>query len=208
MLLLSGGIDSPVAGHLMQKRGLRLRGVYFHAFPYTGDGAKDKAIRLAKILAKRQGPFELNVVPFTRVQEQFRDHAEAKLLVVLYRRAMVRIAGMLAKQHGIRALVTGESLGQVASQTLHNLQAIEDAAPLPILRPLIGMDKSDIIDIAKQIGTFDISILPHDDCCSLFVPRHPETHASLKYVWRTESKIEWKSVVEAAAEETETIDIG
>lgn len=207
MLLLSGGIDSPVAGHLMQRRGLKLRAVYFHAFPYTGDGAKDKVIRLAEVLAKRQGPLALNVVPFTKVQEMFRDQAEAKLLVVLYRRAMMRIAAMLAKKHRIIGLVTGESLGQVASQTLHNLQAIEDAAPIPILRPLIGMDKLDIINIAKQIGSYDISILPHDDCCSLFVPRHPETHAGLKFVWRTESKIDWRPVVEEAAENTEIIQV-
>ncbi len=208
LLLLSGGIDSPVAGHFMQKRGLELDAVYYHAFPYTGDGAKDKVIRLAKILARRQKSFRLHIVPFTKVQEMFRDEAEAKLLVILYRRAMVRIAGMIAKAEKVRCLVTGESLGQVASQTIYNLAAIEDASSIPILRPLVGLDKAEIIDVAKKIDSFDISILPHDDCCSLFVPRHPETHASLKYVWRSESKIGWQAETEAAFDNVETLDIG
>lgn len=207
LLLLSGGIDSPVAGHLMQKRGLNLEAVYYHAFPYTGDGAKDKVIRLARVLAERQQALNLHVVPFTKVQELFRDTAEPKLLVILYRRAMVRIAGMIAKARHQRTLVTGESLGQVASQTLHNLAAIEDAAPLPILRPLIGLDKSEIIDISRQINTFDISTLPHEDCCSLFVPKHPETHASLKHVWKTEARIDWQAVIDEAFENTETLSL-
>jgi thiamine biosynthesis protein ThiI len=205
LLLLSGGIDSPVAGHLMQRRGLELHGIYFHAFPYTGDGAKDKVVRLAKILARRQKNFHLHVVPFTKVQETFRDSAEAKLLVVLYRRAMMRIASMTAEKHKLKCLITGESLGQVASQTIQNLTAIEDAAQLPVLRPLIGQDKADIVTIARQIESFDISILPHDDCCSLFVPRHPETHASLKYVLRSESHADWRPVLQDAFENIETI---
>ncbi len=205
LLLLSGGIDSPVAGHLMQRRGLELHGIYYHAFPYTGDGAKDKVVRLAKVLARRQKNFHLHVVPFTKVQETFRDSAEAKLLVVLYRRAMMRIASMTAEKHKLKCLITGESLGQVASQTIQNLSAIEDAAGLPVLRPLIGHDKSDIVTIARQIETFDISVLPHDDCCSLFVPRHPETHASLKYVLRSESRADWRPVLEEAFEHIETI---
>jgi thiamine biosynthesis protein ThiI len=207
LLLLSGGIDSPAAGHLMQRRGLELSGIYFHAFPYTGDGAKDKVIRLAEVLARRQKSFHLHVVPFTKVQERFRDGADAKLLVVLYRRAMMRIASMTAEKHKLQCLITGESLGQVASQTIQNLQAIEDAARLPVLRPLIGLDKSDIVAIARKIETFDISILPHDDCCSLFVPRHPETHASLKYVLRSESHTEWQPALEEAFENIETIVI-
>ena len=205
LLLLSGGIDSPVAGHLMQRRGLALHGIYFHAFPYTGDGAKDKVLRLAEVLARRQKGFHLHVVPFTKVQETFRDGAEAKLLVLLYRRAMMRIASMTAEKHKHRCLITGESLGQVASQTIQNLHAIEDAARLPILRPLIGFDKADIIDWAKRIETFDISILPHDDCCSLFVPKHPETQASLKYVLRSEAKAEWQAPLQEAFEGIETI---
>lgn len=205
LLLLSGGIDSPVAGHLMQKRGLDLHGIYFHSFPYTGDGAKDKVVRLAKVLAERQKGFHLHAVPFTKVQEIFRDSADAKLLVVLYRRAMMRIASMVAEKHKLKCLITGESLGQVASQTIQNLTAVEDAAGLPVLRPLIGFDKSDIISIARKIETFDISILPHDDCCSLFVPRHPETHASLKYVLRSESRADWRAAVEEAFNNIETI---
>ncbi len=205
LLLLSGGIDSPAAGHLMQKRGLSLDGVYFHSFPYTGDGAKDKAVRLAEILAKRQEKFNLHIVPFTKVQETFRDGADPKLLVILYRRAMVRIASLLAEKHKHKCLITGESLGQVASQTIQNLAAIEDASQYPILRPLIGFDKPEIISIAKRIGSFDISVLPHDDCCSLFVPKHPETHASLKYVFRAEAKLDWRAAIEDAVEQTQTI---
>jgi thiamine biosynthesis protein ThiI len=205
LLLLSGGIDSPVAGHLMQKRGLKLHGVYFHAFPYTGDGAKDKVARLAEVLAKRQNSFHLHVVPFTKVQETFRDSADPRLLVVLYRRAMMRIGSLIAEKHKLKCLITGESLGQVASQTIENLGAIADAASFPVLRPLIGFDKHEIISIAHRIGTFDISILPHDDCCSLFVPRHPETHAKQKYVERAESRTDWQDAVEEAFQNIETI---
>ncbi|MDJ0765477.1 MAG: tRNA uracil 4-sulfurtransferase ThiI [Myxococcota bacterium] len=205
LLLLSGGIDSPVAGHLMQKRGLALSAVYFHSFPYTGDGARDKVVRLATVLAQRQKELPLFVVPFARIQELLRDHAEAKYLVLLYRRAMMRIAGAIAHQRGIHTLITGESLGQVASQTLANLAAIEDAADLPILRPLIGYDKAEAIALAKKIGTYDISIAPHDDCCSLFVPKHPETRAKLKYIRAAEAAIDWGSHIEEAIEQAQMV---
>lgn len=200
VLLLSGGIDSPVAGHLMQKRGVELIPVYFHSFPYTSDGAMDKVIQLARVLSSRQQTTRIYTVPFTAVQELFRDGADPRFLVILYRRAMIRIAEMLAQREKVQGLITGESLGQVASQTLANLAAIEDAATMPILRPLIGLDKAETITLAKRIGTYDISILPHDDCCSLFVPKHPETKASIKHLRSVESRIDWASHIQTAFE--------
>lgn len=207
LLLLSGGIDSPVAGHLMQKRGISLDAVYFHAFPYTSDAAKDKVIQLARVLSRQQKRFNLHVVPFTEVQEMMRDTVDPRFLVIFYRRAMIRIAEMIAAKIGHPALVTGESLGQVASQTVPNMAAIEDAATVPILRPLVAFDKSEIIDIARKIGTFDISVLPHDDCCSLFVPKHPETKAKLAVVQKMEVEVEWRPAVEAVFSHTETISL-
>jgi tRNA uracil 4-sulfurtransferase len=207
LLLLSGGIDSPVAGHMMQKRGLELGCVYFHSYPYTSDGAKDKVIQLAKILARNQRKLQLAIVPFTKLQECFRDGADAKLLVILYRRAMLRIAEKLAVERRIRGLVTGESLGQVASQTLPNIAAIEDAIAMPVLRPLIGFDKSEVIELAKKINSYEISILPHDDCCSLFVPRHPETKANINYVRAVESRMEWHFAMEEAIENIEYVEL-
>jgi thiamine biosynthesis protein ThiI len=199
LLLLSGGIDSPVAGHLMQKRGVELSAVYFHAPPYTGDGARDKVADLARVLARRQERLRLWVVPFTRVQEACRDGADPAWLVLLYRRAMVRIAGRLAARERAGVLITGESLGQVASQTMANLATVEDAAPVPILRPLIGFDKAETIELARLIGTFDISIRPHQDCCTLFVPAHPETKGNPARAAKLESRLDLEPLLDEAA---------
>jgi tRNA uracil 4-sulfurtransferase len=204
-LLLSGGIDSPVAGHLLQKRGLELACVYFHAYPYTGDGARDKVVDLARVLAARQGGLPLFVVPFAKIQERLRDGADPAYLVILYRRAMVRIAERIAAAEKIRALATGESLGQVASQTLANLAAIESAATLPILRPLVGFDKAETIELARRIGTYDISIRAHDDCCTLFVPRHPETKGSAARAERLEGPVELGPLLDEAAANAEKL---
>lgn len=190
MLLLSGGIDSPVAGHMMQKRGLELEATYFHAFPYTGDGARKKVEDLARVLAARQSSLRLNVIQFAAIQEAFRDGADPSYLVLLYRRAMIRIAARLAEDRRIRAIATGESLGQVASQTLANMATVEAASPLPVLRPLIGFDKQETIDLARKIGTFDISIQPHDDCCTLFVPKHPQTRGLAHKARSMEDRVE------------------
>lgn len=198
MLLLSGGIDSPVAGHLIQKRGAVLDAVYFDAFPYTGPGARQKAVDLARRLAEAQGPLHLHVVPFALVQERLRDHAPADHLVLLYRRAMIRIAERLADKTGARGLATGESLGQVASQTLENLAVIDEVADLPILRPLISFDKSETIALARRIGTYDISIRSHADCCSLFVAKHPATRARPERVRGYEAAAEMGPSLEAA----------
>jgi len=207
LLLLSGGIDSPVAGHLMQKRGVELAAVYFHAPPHTGDGARDKAVDLARVLARRQQRLPLLVVPFTAIQERLRDGGASSWLVLLYRRAMVRIACRLAARERAGVLVTGESLGQVASQTMANLATVEDAASLPILRPLIGFDKAETVELARRIGTYDISIRPHRDCCTLFVPPHPETRGNPARAARIEAKIDWEPLVRAAADAAESIDV-
>jgi thiamine biosynthesis protein ThiI len=177
MLLLSGGIDSPVAGWLAQKRGLRLDALYFHAFPYVGDATRDKVSWLARKLARTQCGIRLWVVPFASIQEALRDaeHVPGKVLVLLYRRMMVRIAEAVARREGLEALVTGDNLGQVASQTLANMACIEAVAGLPLLRPLLTYDKLETIALARRIGTYDKSKEAHTDCCSLFVPEHPET---------------------------------
>jgi thiamine biosynthesis protein ThiI len=207
MLLLSGGIDSPVAGHLLQKRGLELDAVHFHAFPYTGDGSKDKAVDLARLLARRQRRLRLHVVQFAKIQELFRDGCPAPYLVLLYRRAMIRIAEQLARRAKIAALATGESLGQVASQTLTNLATVEDAAGLSVLRPLLGFDKAETIEIARLIGSYETSIRAHDDCCTLFVPRHPETKGSAGRARKFEEQVDWQPLVDEAVDAVEVIDL-
>jgi len=207
MLLLSGGIDSPVAGHLLQKRGLELSAVHFHAFPYTGDGSKEKAIDLARLLARRQRVLRLSIVQLARVQELFRDGCPAPYLVLLYRRAMVRIAERLAREVGITALATGESLGQVASQTLANMATVEDAAGMTVLRPLVGFDKAETIALARRIDSYETSIRAHDDCCTLFVPRHPETKGSAERARRFESQVDWEPLVAEAVETAELVDL-
>ena len=191
-LLLSGGIDSPVAGWLMMKRGCSLGATYFHSFPYTGEKTEDKVARLASQLAAWQlDPIRLAVVPFTDAQKQLRDACgDGKLAVVLYRRAMLRVAERIAARSGAKALATGEALAQVASQTLENLGVIGAAATMPVLRPCLGHDKLETIAFAQRIGTFETSIEPYDDCCSLFVPDHPETRAKLATVEHIESRLD------------------
>ena len=201
-LLLSGGIDSPVAGYLMQKRGCVLHPVYFHSFPYTGERTQDKVERLARVLAPAQPAMELAVVKFTDVQLADRDRCPAELAVVLYRRMMMRIASRLARGRRCQALATGENLGQVASQTLENLSVIERAAGLPVLRPLLTHDKAETIALARRIGTYDLSIEPYDDCCSLFVPKHPATRAGLAQVERAEAGLEVEALSDAAVDGT------
>ena len=191
-LLLSGGIDSPVAGWLMMKRGCALGATYFHSFPYTGEKTEDKVARLAAQLAAWQlEPLRLTIVPFTDAQKQLRDlSGDGKLAVVLYRRAMLRVAERIAARAGAAAPATAEALAQVASQTLENLAVIGAAATLPVLRPCLGHDKLETIALAQRIGTYETSIEPYDDCCSLFVPDHPETRAKLATVTNLESRLD------------------
>jgi tRNA uracil 4-sulfurtransferase len=205
-LLLSGGIDSPVAGWLMMKRGCELGATYFHSFPYTGDRTKEKVIALGQKLAAWQlADVRLAVVPFTDAQKALRDTGDGRLAVVLYRRMMLRVAERIARAAKAQALVTGEALAQVASQTLENLTAIGAAATLPILRPCLGHDKLDTIAIAERIGTYETSILPYDDCCSLFVPDHPATRARLDDVLALEAKVDVAAIVDACTAGVENV---
>lgn len=204
-LLLSGGIDSPVAGWSAMRRGCHVSAIYFHSFPYTGDKTREKVLSLARELARWQGRMVAYVVHFTEVQKALRDHGKPELAVLLYRRMMMRAASRLAERERAGALITGENLGQVASQTLENLGVIEDAASLPVLRPLITYDKSDIIGVAQRIGTFETSILPHDDTCSLFVPKHPATRARLGDLRRSEEGLDLEAMADELAAGAERV---
>jgi tRNA uracil 4-sulfurtransferase len=207
-LLLSGGIDSPVAGWLLLKRGCTLGATYFHSFPYTGEKTQDKVARLgAQLAAWQLEPLRLAVVPFTDAQKALRDACgDGKLAVVLYRRAMMRVAECIARRSGAKALATGEALAQVASQTLENLGVIGASTAMPILRPCLAHDKLETVAIAQRIGTYETSIEPYDDCCSLFVPEHPETRAKLEVVERIESRLDVTAMADdLAARTTEQI---
>jgi thiamine biosynthesis protein ThiI len=206
-LLLSGGIDSPVAGWSAMRRGCSLDAIYFHAFPYTGDKTKEKVIELCRLIARWHGPFTLNVIQFAEVQKALRAAGPADYAVVLYRRMMMRAASLLAARGGAKALVTGDNLGQVASQTLDNLGVIEEASSLPVLRPLITYDKLEIIAVARRIGTFETSIQPYDDCCSLFVPSHPVTKARLATAETAEAKLDVAALATQLADGVEQVAI-
>jgi len=205
LLLLSGGIDSPVAGWLAAKRGLALDAVYFHSPPYVGEKSRDKVMTLAGKLARWQALRSVVVVPFTDVQKRLRDAGPAELAVVLYRRMMMRIADAIADRLDATGLVTGENLGQVASQTIENLTAIEDAARRVVLRPLLTYDKIETTALAQRIGTFETSILPFEDCCSLFVPAHPATRARVVDAEKAEAKLDVAAEIAAAVAGSERI---
>jgi thiamine biosynthesis protein ThiI len=207
-LLLSGGIDSPVAGHLMQKRGCVLHAIHFHSFPYTGERSRDKVVQLARALAPAQGRLELHVAPFTEAQLAIRNSCPAEMAVVLYRRMMMRIASILGEERGCVALATGENLGQVASQTLENMACIEHAATLPVLRPLLTFDKAETVELARRVGTYEISIQPYEDCCALFVPKHPLTRATAGPVAEAEQRIDVEALVQDSVARTEHEAIG
>jgi thiamine biosynthesis protein ThiI len=202
-LLLSGGIDSPVAGWSMLRRGCTLDAVYFHSFPYTGDKTKEKVLDIGRQLARWQGKMSVNVVHFTEVQKQLRDHGPGELAVLLYRRMMMRTAAKIAQRTHSKALVTGENLGQVASQTLANLGVIQVASPLPVLRPLLAYDKAEIIERAQSIGTFETSILPYDDACSLFVPKYPATKATVRELEKAEHGLDVDALAQSLADGAE-----
>lgn len=207
MLLLSGGIDSPVAGFLSSKRGGELWAVHFHSYPFTSERAKQKVVDLAKQLTRFCGPIRLLVVPFTEVQTQIHEHCFSNYSITVMRRFMLRISEALAQKHGCKALVTGESLGQVASQTLDSMQVINEVTHFPILRPLIGMDKIEIMDIAKKIDTYETSILPYEDCCTVFLPKAPKTKPNLQAVLKQETRLDVSQLVESAVAGTELIDL-
>ncbi len=208
VLLLSGGIDSPVAGWMAMKRGLELAAAHFHSPPFTSERSRQKVVDLCRVLARWGGPVTVHVVGFTAAQREIYDRCPPELGVTLMRRLMLRVAEDLAAREGALALVTGESLGQVASQTLESINVINRVASLPILRPLIGLDKGEIVALARRIGTYDLSILPYEDCCTIFVPRHPRTRPRLEEVEAAEAALDVPALVAGAlaAVETEVVD--
>ncbi|BCJ94944.1 putative tRNA sulfurtransferase [Anaerocolumna cellulosilytica] len=207
MLLLSGGIDSPVAGYMVAKRGVTIDAVYFHAPPYTSDRAKEKVVDLARLVSKYTGPIKLHVINFTDIQLYIYEKCPHDELTIIMRRYMMKIAETLAVDSGCLGLITGESIGQVASQTLHSLAATNEVCSLPVYRPLIAFDKQDIVDIAEKINTYETSILPYEDCCTIFVAKHPVTKPSLKVIRYSEKALEEKieELVKTALDTKETI---
>ncbi|GGH26555.1 tRNA uracil 4-sulfurtransferase ThiI [Paenibacillus segetis] len=206
MLLLSGGIDSPVAGWSAMRRGLEIECVHFHSYPFTSKKAEEKVIDLARVLSGYAGKIKIHLVPFTEIQTVLAQSGHDNLIITLMRRSMLRIATRLAENNGALALVTGDSLGQVASQTLSSMNVIGRATNLPLLRPLVMSDKEEIINTAHQIGTYDLSILPYEDCCTLFVPKSPATNPNLNVVERIESSLtQLDGLIEEAVKGTETL---
>ena len=207
MLLLSGGIDSPVAGYMVSKRGVGLEATYFHAPPYTSERAKQKVVDLAKLVAKYTGPIRLNIINFTDIQLYIYDQCPHDELTIIMRRYMMKIAETIAKENDCLALVTGESIGQVASQTMQSLAVTNEVCELPVMRPLIAFDKQDIVDISLKIGTYETSVLPYEDCCTIFVAKHPVTKPSLKKIKNSEKKLDEKidELMKTALETREVI---
>lgn len=206
-LLISGGIDSPVAGYMMAKRGLTLSAVHFYSYPYTSERARDKVVELTKLVSRYAGEIRLYLVPFTEIQMTIYEKCPEKETTVLMRRLMMRIAQRFAEREGAMALITGESLGQVASQTLEALVCTNDAVSLPVFRPLIGFDKDEIMDIARRIGTYETSILPYEDCCTVFVPKHPVTKPKLDDLRASEAAVDWSEMIERAIDSTELLTV-
>lgn len=205
LALLSGGIDSPVAAWMLMRSGIHTDMIHFHSYPFSCSAAIEKAKELSSMLLPLQGGGTLFLVPFLELQERVLKNTEPRLRIVLYKRAMLRIAELIAISKGVSLLATGDSLGQVSSQTLHNISAVEGAVKLPVMRPLIGFDKTEIIDIAKSIGTFSISIRPHEDCCTLFSSGRPSTrseHAELRGV---EEKLNLDALMHEVAERCESV---
>ena len=207
MLLISGGIDSPVSTYMIAKRGVHLIPVHFFSFPYTSQQAKDKVIELARLVTKYSGRMTVNVVSFTEIQEAIRDNCPEEFFTLIMRRFMMEIAQRIAKGDGCGALITGENLGQVASQTMEAMTVIGAVVDIPIFMPLVGMDKKDIISIAREIGTLDTSILPYEDCCTVFTPKHPKTKPTLGQVVNAEKKLDREALIARALENVEKIKV-
>ena len=205
--LLSGGIDSPVSTYMIAKRGVRLIPVHFFSFPYTSQQAKDKVVELGRQLTAYCGRMTMEVVPFTHIQEEIRDKCPEEYFTLIMRRFMMRIAQHIAEANGAKAIVTGENLGQVASQTMEAMASTQAVTHLPVLQPLIGMDKEEIITIARKIGTFDTSILPYEDCCTVFTPRHPRTRPQVSEVEAAESALDVDALVQEAIQGIERISL-
>lgn len=207
LLMLSGGIDSPVAGYLMAKRGMNVNALHFHSYPYTSLKAKQKAIDLAEIMSDYTGPMNLFMVNLSEIYKAIATNCDRRETTILSRRFMVRIAEKLSEKYEYKALITGDSLGQVASQTLESLSVVEEATSLPLLRPLIAMDKKDIVDLSKDIGFYEKSIEPFDDCCSIFAPDNPLTKPKLHYIKMSEEKLDIDKLVDEALDTIEIIRI-
>ncbi|MBR2293457.1 MAG: tRNA 4-thiouridine(8) synthase ThiI [Clostridia bacterium] len=207
LLLLSGGIDSPVAGYMMAKRGVRLDAVHFESFPYTSERAREKVLELAQIVSEYSGDIFVHVVSLTHIQEELVKACEEDYFTLLLRRYMMTIAERIAKEKGCMALITGESLGQVASQTMQALGVTDAAVSLPVFRPCIGMDKEEIVTVARKIGTFETSIQPYEDCCTVFTPKHPRTKPELEKVLIQENKLDFAALVEEALGTAYTVHI-
>ena len=207
MLLISGGIDSPVSGYMMDKRGISLNAIHFASPPYTRERARQKVMDLMSAMTPYCGAMGMYIAPFTEIQEMIRDHCPEDYFTLVMRRMMMRIAEKIALREECSALITGESVAQVASQTLQALASTEDVCTLPVLRPVIGMDKKEIIAIAERIGTFDISIEPFEDCCTVFTPKHPKTKPKLELVREVESVLPVDELVDRCVEQTERLII-
>lgn len=203
MLLLSGGIDSPVAGYMMARRGAVVEAIHFEAPPYTSDRARMKVEKLAKLMTPWCGDIKFFCVPFTEIQLLLKEHCPEELFTILMRRLMMEIAQRVCDKEGdIQALITGESLGQVASQTMYAMVCTDAACRMPVFRPCVGMDKSEIVDIARKIGTFETSILPYEDCCTVFTPKHPKTRPSVEEVEKAQNSFDFEPYIQKAVEET------
>lgn len=206
-LLLSGGIDSPVAGHMMAKRGIEIDAVNFFSFPYTSERAKEKVVELASILAKYTSKIDLFIVPFTEIQLAIRDNCPEEHMTLIMRRFMMKLSERIARKNQSAALITGESAGQVASQTLAALNVTNAVVEMPVLRPLVGMDKKEIVERSHEIGTFETSILPYEDCCTVFTPKHPTTNPRLAVIEKSEARLDAEALIEKALEGVEKITV-
>ncbi|MBQ1388031.1 MAG: tRNA 4-thiouridine(8) synthase ThiI [Clostridia bacterium] len=198
-VLISGGIDSPVAAYMMAKRGIELTAIHFASPPYTSERAEEKVQTLLKLVSEYAGRIEMYTVPFTKIQEEIKSKCPEDLFTIIMRRMMMRVSKKIAEQHECMALITGESLGQVASQTLGAIACTDEVAGMPVFRPLIGMDKKEIIAISEKINTFETSLLPYEDCCTVFTPRHPRTKPKIEMVRKAESAVLWDELIEEAA---------
>lgn len=207
LLLLSGGIDSPVAGFLMSKRGLKFEAVHFHSYPYTSVQAKEKVIQLAKEISTYCGKIKLHVISFTEIQEQIHKSCDAEYMITIMRRIMMRIAEKLCLQNDLGAIVTGESLGQVASQTMQSMNVTNSVVNLPVFRPLIAFDKEEIMKVANKIGTYETSILPYEDCCTVFLPKNPVIRPTIKRAEFLEQNLDIDNLVNKAVENDEIVEI-
>ena len=206
-VLLSGGIDSPVAGYMIAKRGVELECIHFFSYPYTSERAKEKVLELAKLMTKYCGRMTVDVVGFTEIQEAIRDHCREEYFTIIMRRFMMRISEAIARDHGAKCLVTGENLGQVASQTMDSMAVTGAVVHMPMFHPLIGMDKEEIVSIARRIGTLETSILPYEDCCTVFTPKHPKTKPVLEAVEAEEARLDVAGLIARAIENTEKIQV-